>query len=138
MSTRFGRFGSGHPDLVPYQAFPASDGYFIVACLTHRAAGFRLPDETPGAGPLVGILSALLHSGAGRILVVGCDMPLLNPGLLRFVASLPSEADAVIPRWTASSGKIQLETLHSIYSAACVEPVHSRLWPPGPRAGPSR
>jgi crotonobetainyl-CoA:carnitine CoA-transferase CaiB-like acyl-CoA transferase len=33
--TRFGKFGSGHPDLVPYQAFPASDGYFIVACLTN-------------------------------------------------------------------------------------------------------
>jgi crotonobetainyl-CoA:carnitine CoA-transferase CaiB-like acyl-CoA transferase len=33
--THFGRFGSGHPDLVPYQAFPASDGYFIVACLTN-------------------------------------------------------------------------------------------------------
>ena len=32
---RFGKFGSGHPDLVPYQAFPASDGYFIVACLTN-------------------------------------------------------------------------------------------------------
>jgi len=33
--TRFGRFGSGSPDLVPYQAFAASDGYFIVACLTN-------------------------------------------------------------------------------------------------------
>ena len=33
--TRFGKFGSGHPDLVPYQAFPASDGYFVVACLTN-------------------------------------------------------------------------------------------------------
>ena len=33
--THFGRFGSGHPDLVPYQAFPASDGYFVVACLTN-------------------------------------------------------------------------------------------------------
>ncbi|MGH7895079.1 MAG: CaiB/BaiF CoA transferase family protein [Candidatus Binatia bacterium] len=32
---QFGKFGSGHPDLVPYQAFPASDGYFIVACLTN-------------------------------------------------------------------------------------------------------
>lgn len=28
-------FGSGHPDLVPYQAFQANDGYFIVACLTN-------------------------------------------------------------------------------------------------------
>jgi len=33
--TKFGRFGSGHPDLVPYQAFQANDGYFIVACLTN-------------------------------------------------------------------------------------------------------
>jgi crotonobetainyl-CoA:carnitine CoA-transferase CaiB-like acyl-CoA transferase len=33
--TKFGKFGSGHPDLVPYQAFPASDGWFIIACLTN-------------------------------------------------------------------------------------------------------
>ena len=26
------RLGSGHPSLVPYQSFPASDGYFIVGC----------------------------------------------------------------------------------------------------------
>lgn len=35
-------FGSGHPDIVPYQAFRASDGYFIVACLT-GAFWKRLP-----------------------------------------------------------------------------------------------
>jgi crotonobetainyl-CoA:carnitine CoA-transferase CaiB-like acyl-CoA transferase len=29
------KFGNGHPDLVPYQAFEATDGYFIVACLTN-------------------------------------------------------------------------------------------------------
>jgi len=27
-------FGSGHPQLAPYEAFSASDGYMIVACLT--------------------------------------------------------------------------------------------------------
>jgi len=32
---RYAKFGSGHPDLVPYQAFRARDGYFIVACLTN-------------------------------------------------------------------------------------------------------
>jgi formyl-CoA transferase/CoA:oxalate CoA-transferase len=32
---RYGKFGTGHPDLVPYQAFPAKDGYFVVACLTN-------------------------------------------------------------------------------------------------------
>jgi len=29
------KFGNGHPDLVPYQAFKASDGYFVVACLSN-------------------------------------------------------------------------------------------------------
>ena len=32
---QYEKFGNGHPDLVPYQAFEASDGYFIVACLTN-------------------------------------------------------------------------------------------------------
>lgn len=32
---RYEKFGNGHPDLVPYQAFEAKDGYFIVACLTN-------------------------------------------------------------------------------------------------------
>jgi crotonobetainyl-CoA:carnitine CoA-transferase CaiB-like acyl-CoA transferase len=26
------RLGSGHPSLVPYQSFPASDGFFILGC----------------------------------------------------------------------------------------------------------
>ncbi|MBM4270263.1 MAG: CoA transferase [Deltaproteobacteria bacterium] len=38
----FGPFGSGHPDIVPYQAFRAQDGFFIVACLT-GAFWKRLP-----------------------------------------------------------------------------------------------
>jgi formyl-CoA transferase/CoA:oxalate CoA-transferase len=29
------KFGSGHPHVVPYQAFNSSNGYFIVACLTN-------------------------------------------------------------------------------------------------------
>ncbi|MGH7856263.1 MAG: CaiB/BaiF CoA transferase family protein [Candidatus Binatia bacterium] len=33
--TIYGKYGSGHPDLCPYQAFRAKDGYFIVACLTN-------------------------------------------------------------------------------------------------------
>ena len=33
--TKYGKFGTGHPDLVPYQAFPAKDGWFVVACLTN-------------------------------------------------------------------------------------------------------
>src|SRR5262249_44715090 len=33
--THFPKFGSGHPDLVPYHAFPARHAYFIVASLAN-------------------------------------------------------------------------------------------------------
>ena len=35
LGTKYGKYGSGHPDICPYQAFRARDGYFIVACLTN-------------------------------------------------------------------------------------------------------
>jgi crotonobetainyl-CoA:carnitine CoA-transferase CaiB-like acyl-CoA transferase len=34
-NVEYQKFGSGHPDVVPYQAFNSSDGYFVVACLTN-------------------------------------------------------------------------------------------------------
>jgi crotonobetainyl-CoA:carnitine CoA-transferase CaiB-like acyl-CoA transferase len=34
-NVEYQRFGSGHPDVVPYQSFNSSNGYFIVACLTN-------------------------------------------------------------------------------------------------------
>lgn len=30
------RYGNGHPNIVPYQAFPSSDGYLVVACGNDR------------------------------------------------------------------------------------------------------
>jgi molybdopterin-guanine dinucleotide biosynthesis protein A len=86
-----------------------------------------VPDEAPGAGPLLGMLSGLLHAGTRRILVVGCDMPLLRPDLLRFMTSLPAEADAVVPRWRGKDGRVHVETLHTIYSQECIEPIRRRL-----------
>jgi formyl-CoA transferase/CoA:oxalate CoA-transferase len=45
------KFGNGHPDLVPYQAFEASDGYFIVACLSN--AFFKRLAHALGRGDLL-------------------------------------------------------------------------------------
>lgn len=85
------------------------------------------PDDTPGAGPLGGIYTALNHLACERILVVACDMPLLNPRLLRYMASLPAAADALVPRWTGAEGSPHIETLHAIYSRQCVEPIRRRI-----------
>jgi crotonobetainyl-CoA:carnitine CoA-transferase CaiB-like acyl-CoA transferase len=35
LGTHYEPFGTGHPDICPYQAFRASDGWFILACFTN-------------------------------------------------------------------------------------------------------
>ncbi len=84
-------------------------------------------DDVPHAGPLGGILTALGHSSHSRVLVVACDMPALNPALLRYMTQLPYRADVLIPRWVDDAGRERLETLHAIYSRRCIEPIRKRI-----------
>lgn len=86
-----------------------------------------VPDDFPGSGSLGGIYTALNHVSQDRTLVVACDMPLLNPALLRHMASIPTEADALVPRWTGPGGVGHLETMHAIYSRGCLEPARARI-----------
>jgi molybdenum cofactor guanylyltransferase len=86
-----------------------------------------VPDEVPGAGPLGGILTGLVHSPLERVFMVGCDMPLLSPGLIKYMVSLRDQVDVIIPAWTDSAGREQLETLHAVYSRGCIEPVRRRI-----------
>jgi molybdopterin-guanine dinucleotide biosynthesis protein A len=85
------------------------------------------PDDIPDAGSLGGVYTALNHLPHDRVLVVACDMPLLNPALLRYMSSLPTDADALVPRWTDTEGKPHIETLHAIYSRRCIEPIRLRI-----------
>jgi molybdopterin-guanine dinucleotide biosynthesis protein A len=86
-----------------------------------------LPDDIAGAGALGGIYTALNHSPAERTLIVACDMPLLNPVLLRYMAALPGNPDLLIPRWHDAEGREQVEPLHAIYSRRCLGPVRRRI-----------
>ncbi len=47
-------------------------------------------------GPMAGIFSALLNAGAERVFVTACDMPFINPSLLRYIIDTPTDADAVV------------------------------------------
>jgi molybdenum cofactor guanylyltransferase len=80
-----------------------------------------IPDETPGAGPLGGIYTALVHSPSERTLVVACDMPFVSAGLLRRLAAA-DDADVVIPRHARG-----YEPLCAIYSRACTDDIRERL-----------
>jgi molybdopterin-guanine dinucleotide biosynthesis protein A len=84
-------------------------------------------DDIQDAGALGGILTALSHSPYERNLVVACDMPLLSPPLLSYLASLPDGNDALVPRWTGPDGHRHIETLHTIYSTRCIVPIRKRI-----------
>lgn len=61
------------------------------------APGRRVPDPPGPACALRGLRAALEASGAGRVLVVATDLPLVTPDLLLALLAWP-EADAVVPR----------------------------------------
>src|SRR5690349_521379 len=48
-----------------------------------------VPDARPGAGALGGLYSGLLATACPFNLVVACDMPFLQPALLRALADQP-------------------------------------------------
>jgi molybdopterin-guanine dinucleotide biosynthesis protein A len=73
-----------------------------------------VPDVRPGLGPLGGIYSALLATSAPYVLVVACDMPFLQPDLLRHLLSLRAGYDVVLP-WADGRG----QHLHAVYAASC-------------------
>ncbi|MEK7216519.1 MAG: NTP transferase domain-containing protein, partial [Chloroflexota bacterium] len=69
-----------------------------------------VPDPDQGGGPLVGILSGLSASTSECGLVVGCDMPFLDPVVLRALIALLGDHDAVAP---VVGGVVQ--TTHAVY-----------------------
>lgn len=84
-------------------------------------------DRYPGGGALGGIYTGLLAASHDHVLTVGCDMPLLNEPLLRYMAGLPRDYDVLIPRLPpparASSHRGWVEPLHAIYGRSCLKPI---------------
>jgi molybdopterin-guanine dinucleotide biosynthesis protein A len=86
--------------------------------------GLRLvPDVYPGKAALGGIFSAIQAARHDRVLVVACDMPFLNQKLLQHLIELAPTADVVAPLIDPP----QPETLHAIYSKACLPAIEPRL-----------
>jgi molybdopterin-guanine dinucleotide biosynthesis protein A len=77
-------------------------------------------DETPGLGPLGGMLTALTHCSTPLLAVVACDMPFVSPSLLAHAAGLLEDEslDAAAP--LTSDG---YEPLHAVYRVAASLPV---------------
>ena len=73
-----------------------ADEVFLVGHDPSRFADLGLPvfpDRVSGAGALGGILTALESTSADRVLVIACDMPFLEEGLLRALAARSESGD---------------------------------------------
>jgi len=79
-------------------------------------------DIYPGKGPLIGIYTGLSISDSLYNLVIACDMPFLNEGLLHYMMQVSPDFDIVVPRL----GKL-VEPLHAVYSKACLPTIEQML-----------
>lgn len=85
-------------------------------------------DGTPPAGPLAALCHGLAATGADRVVALGCDQPLLTPGLLKMLVRHSESYDAVVPR---AAGELQV--LAAAYTRACL-PAMEELLAAGRRA----
>jgi molybdopterin-guanine dinucleotide biosynthesis protein A len=90
----------------------------------YREFGLRLvSDVYPDKAALGGIYSAIMAARYTRVLIVACDMPFLNIGLLQHLIELAPTADVVAPLIEPP----QPETLHAVYSKSCLPAIEPRL-----------
>jgi molybdopterin-guanine dinucleotide biosynthesis protein A len=81
-----------------------------------------IKDVIPGQGPLGGIYTGLLFSRGESVFVTACDMPFIQPAVMKRMVKLAGDYDVVIPE--KQDG---LEPLHAIYSSRCVPQIKKKL-----------
>jgi molybdopterin-guanine dinucleotide biosynthesis protein A len=82
----------------------------------------KVSDVFPEKGSLGGIYSAVVHAPAPYCFVVACDMPFLQPSVIRYLVAQMVDNDVVIPEVHG-----EMQPLHAIYSKACLAPMRQRL-----------
>ncbi|MER2599793.1 MAG: molybdenum cofactor guanylyltransferase [Caldilineales bacterium] len=79
-------------------------------------------DQFAGAGPLAGLHAGLLTVQRRWALLVGCDMPLVDARLVRYMALLTAGMDVVAPRQSDA-----VEPLHALYATNCLPAIEASL-----------
>ena len=79
-------------------------------------------DVIPRQGPLGGIYTGLLFAQGKSVFVTACDMPFVQPAVVRRMVQLATDYDVIIPE------KVEgLEPLHAIYSSRCLPHIEKML-----------
>lgn len=79
-------------------------------------------DRRPGEGPMAGLESAFLDTGADVIFLTGTDLPLGDPALAQHLLSLLGTHDVCLIR--SEKGP---EPLFAVYSSSCLPAVQNAL-----------
>ena len=106
-----------------------ADRMMVVVNNPQRAAEIDLPDDVrivvdlhPGRATLGGIFTGLSEADTNWSIVVACDMPFLNPRLLRSLLEHRRGYDAVVPMVDGYP-----EPTHAAYSKNCLPAIERRL-----------
>lgn len=86
----------------------------VSECTVHR-------DLIADCGSLGGLYTGLAKASGERVFVVACDMPFLNPGMIRWFVDRDPAADIVMARLLTG-----LQPLHALYSKRAL-PVLERM-----------
>lgn len=94
-----------------------------LAGLLERLGRPVVRDLHPDAGPLGGLEAAFAATGAGRVLLLACDLPFLTRPFLAWLVSQGSEASAVVP--AEEDGRCH--PLCAVYPASCRGELRERI-----------
>ena len=73
-------------------------------------------------GPLGGLYTGLFYSSNYHAFCTACDMPFLNPRLIKYMVEERGEYDVIVPKTPDG-----LHPLHAIYSKKCLSPMRQLL-----------
>lgn len=82
-----------------------------------------IPDRSPGQGPLMGIAAALEAAASDTVFVVACDIPDIDPRVVRRLLAASRDADCAVPR--RRDGK--WEPLFSVWRRSALPVLRSAL-----------
>lgn len=96
-------------------------------------------DEFAETGSLGGVYTGLHAADNELAIAVACDMPFLNPDVLRFLISVSSESDVIIPSVPDerkakdkagrpdTAKRRDLHPLHAVYRKTCLESMRDAI-----------
>lgn len=95
------------PEVIVVVAEPAPQ----LTGLRHRV----VTDLIPNCAALGGLYTGLSYAGQPRVFAAGCDMPFLDPAVIKWMIGLDQPSEVVMAQLTSG-----LQPMHAIYSKACL------------------